>query len=146
MAKKSRGSASLLNNLWTLWTLWTNVPSVYFFRKVSIFSGKNLWNYSQICIYQKMFVSFIPQGNSGTSHSALGSQWLIPLHLISGRPRPLLSPFEHSSLGTPYEKILLILNNFVPLFGYFKISSYLCSRIRTCPPYEVALNHIAHVM
>ena len=46
----------------------------------------------------------IPRGNSGTSHSALGSQWLIPLHLISGRPRPLLSPFEHSSLGTPYEK------------------------------------------
>ena len=26
------------------------------------------------------------------SHSALESQWLIPLHLISGRPRPLLSP------------------------------------------------------
>ena len=43
----------------------------------------------------------IPRGNSGTSHSALGSQWLIPLHLISGRPRPLLSPCEHSSLGAP---------------------------------------------
>ena len=37
---KSRGSASLLNNLWTLWTLWTNVPSVYFFRKVSMFFRK----------------------------------------------------------------------------------------------------------
>ena len=40
MAEKAGGSASLLNNLWTLWTLWTNVPSVYFFRKVSIFSKK----------------------------------------------------------------------------------------------------------
>ena len=35
------------------------------------------------------------------SHSALGSQWPIPLHLIGGRPRPLLSPCELSSLGTP---------------------------------------------
>ena len=58
----------------------------------------------------------IPQGNSGTSHSALGSQWLIPLHLIRGRPRPLLSPFEHSSLGTPYE-------NIANKFGYSKNSS-----------------------
>ena len=41
MAEKVGGSASLLNNLWTLWTLWTNVPSVYFFRKVSIFFRKS---------------------------------------------------------------------------------------------------------
>ena len=78
-----------------------------------------------------MFVSFIPQGNSGTSHSALGSQWLIPLHLISGRPRPLLSPFEHSSLGTPYEKIannLHILNPKGTICKFFGLKIWLCQK------------------
>ena len=123
------------------------------------------------CVCRIFFVPFIPRGNSGTSHSELGSQWQIafvvadfakgfrhagikrsiapPLPIraklfgdpdkISGRPRPLLSPFEHSSLGTPYEKI-------ANEFAHPKNSSYLCRRIWIYPPFEVALNHIAHVM
>ena len=39
------------------------------------------------------------------SHSALGSQWLIPLHLISGRPRPLLSPKIRDFRG-PQERFI----------------------------------------
>ena len=74
----------------------------------------------------------IPRGNSGTSHSALGSQWLIPLHLISGRPRPLLSPFEHSSLGTPYEKIannLHILNPKGTICKFFFVKNLAAPKI-----------------
>ena len=108
----------------------------------------------------------IPRGNSGTSHSALGSQWLIafvvsdfakgfrhaeikrsfapPLpiraksrrrlwgpRLIGGRPRPLLSPFEHSSLGTPYEKIanyLHILNPKGTICNFFWLKIWLCQK------------------
>ena len=33
--------------------------------------------YYMICVIQEKAVPFIPRGNSGTSHSALGSQWLI---------------------------------------------------------------------
>ena len=78
------------------------------------------------------------------SHSALGSQWLIPLHLISGRPRPLLSPFEHSSLGTPYEKIakkrffLHILNPKGTICKFFWPKIWLCRKkaVPFIPPSE----------
>ena len=81
------------------------------------------------------------------SHSALGSQKTAAPQQL-GRPRPLgckqpLSPFEHSSLGTPYEKnskknafFFIFLtprvrsaNFFGQKFGCAKNSSYLCTPI-----------------
>ena len=58
MAEKSRGSASLLNNLWTLWTLWTNVPSVYFFRKVSMFFRKKIMKWFSNLHISQIFCNF----------------------------------------------------------------------------------------
>ena len=91
----------------------------------------------KIWLCQKFFVPFLSSlrfersAPKETVHSAREQRyfafgtwvaWLIPLHLISGRPRPQLSPFEHSSLGTPYEKM-------PNKFGYSKKSSYLCIKI-----------------
>ena len=105
MAEKVGGSASLLNYLWTLWTLWTNVPSVYFFRKVSIFSGKVARGIVVVKIILRILINFVPafayiknclylcrrkQYHEATFHNRIGSLTPAIFLQIESRHRQLL--------------------------------------------------------
>ena len=146
MVEKVGGSASILNNLWTLWTLWTNVPSVYFFRKVSIFSGKiahSVFKEALRCFHKK-FTKF-----TKFTHFRVGV-WRFA-HSNSRRRRIIVSTFRKDSRQTwmrrvtdallCYQIIHKIVQNaekkqflgrffhfFALGFAYVKNLLYLCSR------------------